>query len=307
MDLRRLRYFVDVVEAGSLSAAATRLHVAQPALSKTIQALEDELGAPLLQRSARGVVMTEAGERLYEHSQIILGQVERAAHEVRSSRDRPSGHVVIGMPYSIMIVLGLPLIEVVSRDHPELRLELVQDHSHLFAGRLRAGRLDLAVMAAQRASTGLLTCPLLLEDLVYVERARPGVPRGRPVSIQEVAGRPFILPGLGNGLRAAAEAYFRTRSVRLELVHEVDGIALILQCIAAGVGVSLLPRGCIAADFQGFELDLRPMDAGCLRTIVLCAADARPARPAVVRTEAVLRAVLADLIASNGWLGAHMV
>ncbi|MDE2516863.1 MAG: LysR family transcriptional regulator [Rhodospirillales bacterium] len=303
MDLRRLRYFVEVVEARSMSAAAMRLHVAQPALSKTIQALEEELGAPLLQRSARGVAMTEAGELLYEHSQIILGQVERARHEVQTSRDRPSGHVVIGMPYSVTVVLGMPLVQAVSRDHPELHLELAQDHSHLLTGRLRSGRLDLAVMAAQRGGSGQSTSTLLREKLVFVDRVRPGVPRGRPVSLKDVAGRRFILPALGNGLRAAAEAYFRTRSLRLELAHEVDGIALILQCISAGLGVSLLPRGCIAADMQGSDLDLRPMDAGCVRTIVLCRADAGPVRPAVLRAEAVLRNVVAELVAEGRWPG----
>jgi LysR family transcriptional regulator, nitrogen assimilation regulatory protein len=307
MDFRRLRYFVQVVEARSMSAAAARLHVAQPALSKTIRALEDELGAPLLQRSARGVAMTEAGERLYEHCQIILGQVERARHAVRSSLARPSGQVAIGMPYSVMMVLGLPLLEVVSREYKELRLELVQDHSHLFAGRLRAGRLDMAVMAAQRSGAGLLASTLLLEDLVFVERPVPGAPRGRPVSFQEAARRSFILPALGNGLRAAAEAYFRTRSLRLTVAHEVNGIGLILRAVAAGLGVSLLPGGCVAGDPLAAELDIRPPEAGCVRTIVLCRAEGALATPASLRTEDVLRAVAADLVASGGWPGGRLV
>src|ERR1700677_4407280 len=111
MDFRRLRYFMQIVEAGSISRASRSLNVAQPALSKSIQWLEGEFETPLLQRSTHGVTTTEGGQRLYEHCQILFKQLERARLDVRKSVERPSGHVTVGMPYSIVKVLTVALLE----------------------------------------------------------------------------------------------------------------------------------------------------------------------------------------------------
>ncbi len=307
MDVRKLRYFAQIVEAQSMSAAAKRLHVAQPALSKAIRSLEDDLGTLLLQRSPHGIAMTEAGERLYEHCQIIFGQIDRARHAVRSSVAKPSGQVAIGMPYSVMTVLGLPLLKTVSQAYPGLCMELVQDHSHLLTSRLRSGRLDLAVMAAPRSGAGLVSSALMLEDLLFVEKSAGARPVSSPISFPEAAGRAFILPGLSNGLRAAAEAYFRTRSLRLTIAHEVDGIALITRCVEAGLGVTLMPGGCIACDPAAPHLDVRPLEGGCVRTIVLCRADTIAPTSAALQTADLLRSIATDLAASGAWPGRRLV
>ena len=121
MDFRRLRYFMQIVEAGSISRASRSLNVAQPALTKAIQWLEGEFETPLLHRSTHGIATTEGGQRLYEHCQIIFKQLERARLDVRKSVERPSGHVTIGMPYSIVKVLTVALLEATTRVYPGFR------------------------------------------------------------------------------------------------------------------------------------------------------------------------------------------
>ena len=110
MELRQLRYFVAIVDHGSLSRAALVLHVAQPALTQQLRQLEDELGAQLLHRSAQGVLCTDAGKVFYEHAQAILKQVADARSAVTQSTTRPSGSVTLGLPHSISGALALPLL-----------------------------------------------------------------------------------------------------------------------------------------------------------------------------------------------------
>lgn len=305
MDLRRLRYFVQIVESGSLGTAATQLNVAQPALSKTIQALEEELETPLLYRSALGVMPTDAGHRLYEHCQIILQQVERAQIEVKKSGSKPLGRVVLGMPYSIVTVLALPLLKAVLSELPGVRLELRQDHSHVLAAQLRSGHLDIAVMARPKNLSGLTTVPLLIENLYFVERIDDTDPvTPSPLTFAEAAKRAYVLPSIANGLRSAVESYFRAHSVQLDVVQEIDAVSLILRCVEAGLGASVLPSGLVGLDPACKKLSVRTVEGGCYRLLVLChsARSLAPAAPAII---ALVERLTSQLVATNQWPGAR--
>jgi LysR family transcriptional regulator, nitrogen assimilation regulatory protein len=121
MELRQLRYFVAIVDHGSLSRAALVLHVAQPALTQQLRQLEEELGAQLLHRSAQGVVSTDAGKVFYDHAQAILKQVADARSAVTQSA-RPSGSVTMGLPHSISGALALPLLTAAREQYPDITL-----------------------------------------------------------------------------------------------------------------------------------------------------------------------------------------
>src|SRR5690606_36587690 len=126
MELRQLRYFIRIVELGSVSRAAKDLYIAQPALSAQISKLEDELGVKVLSRSVRGVTMTQAGESLYLHSQAVLRQIERLRHDVVNVGSRPAGPVSIGVPTSAANVLAGPLISAVQDRYPDIQLRIVE-------------------------------------------------------------------------------------------------------------------------------------------------------------------------------------
>ena len=121
MELRQLRYFVAIVDHGSLSRAALVLHVAQPALTQQLRQLEEELGAQLLHRSAHGVLSTDAGKVFYEHAQAILKQVADARSAVTQSTTRPSGSVTLSLPRSISGALALPLLTAARATYPKSR------------------------------------------------------------------------------------------------------------------------------------------------------------------------------------------
>lgn len=300
MDIRRLRYFAQVVEARSLTRAADQLHVAQPALTKSIQSLEQDLEAPLLFRSSQGVTPTEAGERLYEHCQIIFQQLDRARMDVRRTGSRPSGHVVVGLPYSILAAVGLPLILAAAERLPEVRMEISQDQSHQLSGRIRANRVDFAIMASPRSQADLLVEPLLSEELFLVE---PG-DGSTPITFAEAAQRRFILPGAANGLRATIESHFRARSLSLTVVHELDAIALIPRCVAAGLGATILPGGCLSDPGLLGAFAIRRLDAGCHRAIVLCRSASRALSPAAEALIGPAADLCRDLAIAGTWRGA---
>jgi DNA-binding transcriptional LysR family regulator len=307
MDVRRLRYFCRVVESGSMSRAATSLNVAQPALSKSIQTLEQELETELFQRTSKGTVPTEAGERLYEHAQIIFTQIDRAKVEIRESTARPTGHVVVGMPHSIISRLGMPLLKEVTRRFPSIRIELAQEHSHVLAARLRSGRIDIAVSAAQRPSSELTSTPLLIEELFLVTPRDGKGNNGSAISFAEASRLSYILPSLSNGLRATVESQFRARSLPLDVKYEIDAIGLIPQCVEAGLGATILPGGCIDFAMEGKLTAWRFEENGCHRTLVIThSADATPT-PA---SSAIIRMIVElthKLVRDQGWPGAKLI
>ena len=286
MDFRRLRYFVRIVEAGSISRASTTLNVAQPALSKAIQSLERDFETPLLQRSTHGVATTEGGQRLYEHCQILFKQLERAKLDVRKSVEQPSGHVTVGMPHSIGKILTIPLLEATTRLFPQMQIEISQDQSHLLSDRIRSGHLDFAVIAASRPLTGLTTSPLLREELFLVDRRDDRDDTNDcPIAFVEAATRRYVLPAVGNGLRASVEGHFRTRGLQLNVAHEVDAISMILDCVMAGLGAAILPGGCIQGERAARALTVRPFaEGGCWRAIAICHSPSKTLTPAAVTT-----------------------
>ncbi|MCB1488454.1 MAG: LysR family transcriptional regulator [Bauldia sp.] len=308
MDLRKLRYFAGVVEAKSISRAAHALNVAQPALSKSIQALELDLGTPLLQRSRQGVTTTEAGDRLYDHCQILFKQVERARSDIRRSVGDPSGRVVVGMPHSLASVIALPLLQAMTKRYPEVRLELRQDQSHFLAVDLRANKLDFAVIASPRSRSGLFCFPLLVEELMFITSRNDGPNDSKPtISFEDASRRQFVLPSMGNGLRACAEGHFRARSLPLEVKYEIDAIALMTQCVLAGLGASLLPGGCLERDANYARTRVRAFaEGGCHRGIVLCHAEEATMSPAAACTISMIEEIVKEMVNKGSWLGARL-
>lgn len=306
MDLRKLRYFCRVVEAGSMSRAAASLNVAQPALSKSIQALEAEMETGLLQRTSKGACPTEAGERLYEHAQIIFTQIDRARAEVRRTTQRPSGHVIVGMPHSVTQRLGMPLLKAATARYPLIRMEIAQDQSHILPARLRSGRVDFAVSAAQRPSAEITAAPLLVEELFLVMPADPTLPARASISFEDAARLSYVLPSLSNGLRTTAESLFKARSLPLNVRYEVDAIALIPECVRAGLGATILPGGCIGPEMAARMLVV-PFTESCHRTLVVSQPASQAPTPAASAIIGLARDVTRELVADNAWLGAKLV
>lgn len=153
MDLRQLKYFVQIAESGNFSRAAEVLRIAQPSLSQQMKNLEEELGVALLMRHARGVTPSELGQQFYDHARRILEEVDRVKDQVRSKSLNPSGRVSVGLPTSACRGLGLPLISAMAEHQPNIALHVVEAMTGYLDDFLQAGRLDVPCSTTTRRSS----------------------------------------------------------------------------------------------------------------------------------------------------------
>ena len=174
MNLKQLEYFVQVAELGSFSKAAVALDVAQPALSRQVRALETEVRQQLFLRNGRGVALTDAGKRLFDHSVAVLQLITHAREDLGASRDEPVGRVTIGLPPSIGRQLTLPIIDRFKQELPVAKLAVVEGLSSHIVEWVTTGRVDVGLVYNPEAQAGLEIVPLLQEAMGLVSHAPKG-------------------------------------------------------------------------------------------------------------------------------------
>lgn len=246
MDIRQLRYFVQIVEAGSLSKAAGVLHIAQPALSQQLAKLEDLVGKPLLNRSSRGVTPTENGLALYHHAKFMLRQLDQAL-SIAKSESAVHGMVTVGLPATTVAAIGLPLVRRIRERYPSILLNVVEGMSGHIGQLMRLGQLDLAVLFSSDAAGEVAIEPLLVEELFVMLPAHSTlVPPDRTrISIAEAAALPLILPTGSHGLRQRIAAEFDNRGLNSNVVAEIDSLSLLMNCVYDGMGATIKPMGAV--------------------------------------------------------------
>jgi LysR family nitrogen assimilation transcriptional regulator len=299
VDLRQLRYFVGIVDEGSISLAAQRLRVAQPALSHHVRNLEGELGVALLVRGTHGVRPTEAGSRLYEHAILILRSIDEALDQVRELGGEPRGPVTLGLPSSVALVLAVPLVEAVRERLPGVRLRLMEGMSGTILEWLHGNRLDLAMLFDLAQQRTLRTKTLLTEDLHAV--CPPGGDRG-DIAFADAASLPLILPGRPHGLRERLERAARETGIALNVMAEIDGLPQIKMLVQRGVGSSILSLSAVREEVLDGRIGTRRVIRLTLRrTISLCTPKGRPPPAAAEAVREILHRTIRDLIDRGAW------
>ncbi len=301
MDLRQLRYFVRIVDLGSLSKAAADLYVAQPALSRQVASLEAELKTPLLVRSVRGVTPTDAGAALYRQAQGMLRQLARIPDEVRSAGALPAGAVSVGLPYSVSNVLAAALVSQVRAKLPAVRLVITESVSGVLEEQLAGGRLDHGMLyETERRPGGIDERLLLVEDLFLVTA---GKEKGRgDISLADAVRHPFILPGRSNATRRILEKAVAKAGGAFEVVAEVDSASTIKAMVAAGIGATVMSRSALHPEKN--ELTVRRIVRPALsRALSLCASRGTPTRATTGVLEILEETALA-LVRRGTWKGA---
>ena len=269
MNLRQLDYFVHVAELGSFSKAALVLGIAQPALSRQVRLLETDLRETLLLRNGRGVVLTDAGQRLYGHGVAILQAVAAAKDEMGAARDEPVGRITIGLPPSVGRQLSLPLVESFRRRLPRARLAIVEGLSTHIVEWIATGRVDLGLLYNPEAQPALEITPLIKEALCLVSPAsRSAVD---PLPLRELGHYPLILPERGHTIRRLIETQAALSGLALQVAWEVSSIAAIIDLVVAGYGHAVLHASAVATSGRAESLAARPLCEPRIDT-VLCLA-----------------------------------
>ncbi|WP_077036818.1 LysR substrate-binding domain-containing protein [Pelomonas sp. KK5] len=303
MELRQLRYFLGVCEAGSLLKASARLHVAQPALGQQMSALEAELGTQLLLRSRKGVSPTEAGRTFAEHARLVLADVERAAQAVREAGALPSGSVTIGLPTTVALGATLPILAACRERLPQVRLQIVEAYSGFLAEWLQSGRLDVAILFGDKAENGLDKRALLDEELVFVTgSSMPALPKR--LSLARLARWPLVLPSRGHGLRRIIDEACEPLGLQLDVVAEIDSLPSVKKAAEAGIGGTILSRVSVAEEIAGGRLQAARIASDRMSRRVVCATHlTRPATPASRAVAALIPEVIQGMVGSKAWPG----
>lgn len=309
MELRQLRYFVAIVDHGSLSRAAVVLHVAQPALTQQLRQLEEELGVQLLHRSAQGMLATDAGKVFYEHAQAILKQVADAKSAVTQSATRPSGSVSLGLPHSISGALALPLLTAARARFPEITLQLTEELSGNLTEQLKSGRINLAVLFDDGQLTGFDCRALVEEQLMFIcKRDSAYQPRTDSVKFADALATPLILPAQQQGVRPRIEAAARQAGLAATHVTEINSIAILRSAILADMGATLLPVAPLLPDLERGALRAWPVvDPAIARTVTLCASRNIPLTNAAAAVSRLVQQVTTELCRNAAWPGARLL
>lgn len=297
MNLRQLEYFVQVAELGSFSRAARLLGIAQPALSRQVRALETDLRETLLLRNGRGVELTDAGRRLFEHAIAILQHVAHARDDMGAQRDEPVGRIVVGLPPSLGRQLTRPLIDAFRSELPRARLAIVEGLTAHIAEWIATGRVDLALLHNPDAAPELDIVPVLEEMLCLVQpaaRRRRGTrtpARERvPLPLAQLSHFPLVVPDRMHALRRLTETQAALAGVQLNIAWEVSSVPSIVDLVAAGYGNAVLPRSAVAASGRAEQLAMRPLGDPPLHSVLCMAASShRRATPLARRVSALLR------------------
>ncbi len=260
MNLKQLEYFVQVAELGSFSKAASVLDVAQPALSRQVRALESELKEYLFLRNGRGVALTEAGKRLFDHSVAILQLVAHAREDLGASRDEPIGRVTVGLTPSIGRLLTVPFVMRFRRELPTARLAVVEGLSTHIVEWVTSGRVDVGLVYNPEAQPGLDITPLRHEALGLVSPAVKGkrsAAEPQPLPMKELSRFPLIVPERVHAMRRLLETQAALAGVKLDIAWEVSSIPSIIELVRAGHGHAVLTASGVAALAGNGELVMR--------------------------------------------------
>ncbi len=295
MDLRQLRYLVALAEERHFTRAATREHIAQPALSQQIRRLEDEVGLALVERTTRRVAMTDAGATLVARARRILGEVDAAHAEMQRLSGVQSGHVVVGTMHTMGPVDVSLVLAIFHERHPGVELTVREQSSEELAEMLRVDELDLAFLSVTERieSHGLGLQQLVSEELVAVLPPRHQLAKQRRVGMAELSGDEFIAYREGARLRellasAGREAGFEPR-VKLESNESQQ----IRRLVARELGVAILPRS--DADGPGADVAVATLtDPALRRDITLAWREERRHAPAAAEFLELARATFTD-------------
>ncbi|CAM03856.1 DNA-binding transcriptional LysR family regulator [Saccharopolyspora erythraea NRRL 2338] len=270
MDIKQLKALVTVAEAGSVTRAAELLHLVQPAVTRQIRTLEQELGVVLFERTRQGMRPTEAGAVMVDRARRALNELERARVEVQPTPGAVTGVVTVGLLESATDLLAEPLVSAIAREQPGIELRLMTAYSGHLQQWLDDGDLDLTLLYNLASGPSLNAHRLARERLWAVAPHDEALRAASPVPFSEVAAHPLVMPAAGHALRALIDSAAARAGADLNVVVQTNSMRVQKQLVLAGHGWTILPGVGIAEDVARGSLSAAPLcEPDVWRSIVL--------------------------------------
>ncbi|EDA3298145.1 tricarballylate utilization LysR family transcriptional regulator TcuR [Salmonella enterica subsp. enterica serovar Gaminara] len=305
MELRQLRYFVRIIETGSMGSAAQDLDIGVSALSQQMSRLENELAIRLLQRTSRGVTPTNAGLAFYSQAQLALRHADDAILAAREAR--LSGHVSVGMAPSTASILGIPFIHAMQENYADVRLHVVESLSGNLERMINTRQIDLAVVFQKDKILRWSARPILEEQLFLIgSHALLAALPDNPITPEQLAGIPLIMPSQGHGLRGRLDAVCQEHALNIEIVAEIDGLALLMRAVRDGLGATLQPGAAISHLDNDALRVIGVHNPVLSRPNFLVSLSDDELTPAGLAARVVLTKVMRQLVDAGEWPGATL-
>lgn len=307
MDLRQLTALVTVSEVGSVTKAARLLHLVQPAVTRQLRSLEEELGVPLFERTRTGMVPTAEGAVLVERARRALHELERARAEIAPESGDIAGVVRVGILESVVDVLAPALVDAVAARHPGIELRLLSAYSGHLQQWLDVGDVDLSLLYNLTPTPSLAVRPLVEETLWAAAPPDAGLSPDRPIRWNDLWRQPLALPVPGHGLRALIDRARAETAARPRITVEVNSMRLQKLMVLSGHGWTVLPAAGVAGDVADGILSGAPLTEPAIsRSLVLgLPRTTRVPRPVDAVAAEVVRVVRRQ-VRSGRWPAAHL-
>ena len=304
MDIAQLRTLIHVAELGSLSKAADRLHIAQPALSRQIRLLEAELGVRLFDRHGRGMIITEHGRDVLRHALRIMAELDEIRAAVLEGDAPLHGHVSIGMPPTVSDILSEPLVSAFRDTHPNATLRIVSAYTGYLIDWMHRGEIDAAIVYDPKTARTLRIQPLLEETMFLIGPRGSGLSRDASVRVAELEGKHLLLPSTGHGLRMLVERYAHEAGVALDIKVEADSYGTLKTLVESGHGMTVLPLAPIHGELSEGRLCAAPLvDPVPVRRLVMSYPTDRPVPRLARFAGQVIASSVSNLVEEGVWPG----
>lgn len=300
VDIRKIEYFLTVVEHSNISKAAEALRISQPTLSRQIHALEHQFKTPLFIRHGRGVSPTEAGKRLHEGMRGLMHQLHSLRDDVMAASREPSGQVVLGIPPSPRTLLAVSIISAFCDAYPQVAIRIREQTSGNLRDLVVRGEVDLAIINPGEPVYGLASIPLASEPMLLVGPADAELSLDVATPIEQLANLPLILTTKPNSLRRMVELELNNRGIRPRLRVEANTLPLITDLVTQGLGYTVLPSCGVYSLVKSGHLSASPL-VGLRITWMIARPIDRSLSVAARLLQDIIYRVVQNIVETGGW------
>lgn len=300
LDLKRLKYFVEICDVGSLTGAANTANVSQPVLSYHITELERYFGDKLLYRHPHGIALSDAGKTLLTHARLVLQAAAQAEQAMQERSSQPSGSVSVGILSSIAPNIGPSLLNEARTRFPRIEVKLLDGDNIALRNQLHSGRLDMAVTLRDEGNTSSKL--LMVEDMFLYGRREQWKTVKPSVSLREALQYPLVLPPQTHTVRRLVESTAKAEDLELKLAWEVEGLTLLKSVIMSAPAMGILGYAAIRAECEsGQFVAARISKPAMQREIVLETSGPKPTTRASKEISAIVVQLVEALGAAARW------
>lgn len=306
MDFKQLKAFLTVAETGNVTRAAQLLNIVQPAVSRQLKLLEDDVGTALFERDRRGMRLTDAGKMLEVFARRVLDELARAKAEIQPLDGNAGGMVTVGLLPSVADMLSGMLLRAVKQRYPGIRLRITSGYAGHQQQWLEHGDVDLALLYQVKPNAAFKTQVLLEENLWLVGPAGSGLQPDTLVHMRDALEHGLVLPSPPHGLRTLVEQAASAQDMHLRIVAETNAMSVQKRLVFEGMGYTVLPPAAVADDVARGVLAAAPLSApDLLRRIVLGTPNNRPLTTSMRCVMSELLRCTQEAVATGGWPSAR--